>query len=116
MRAFHGKDPLWFPEVSDSFTELSVFPLTPSSSPPLPPQRSQLRFSHQQPLPPPDSISTSSEEATTVQRGLGTLLRPLQIQTLLPLLHNRSDGKTAVPPPAPVSLMISSRSTTQLAE
>ena len=45
-RAAHGgKSPPYFPEFSDSSTELERFPLTPSRTPPPPPRPPQLRSS-----------------------------------------------------------------------
>ena len=67
MRTFHGKNPPWFPDDTNSSTELPVFPLTPDRSPPPPPRRSQLRSSIHQSR---TSVSMSFEEATTIQRDL----------------------------------------------
>ena len=72
MRAFHGKDPPWFPDDTDSSTELPVFPLTPDRSPPPPLRRPQLRSPLHQPRTLPESTSMSSEEAPTIQRDWGT--------------------------------------------
>ena len=61
-RAAHGgKSPPYFPEFSDSSTELERFPLTPFRTPPPPPRPPQLRSSFH-------STPPSSEKAISHQR------------------------------------------------
>lgn len=61
-RAAHGgKSPPYFPELSDSSTELARFPLTPGRTPPPPPRPPQLRSLFR-------STPPSSEKAIFHQR------------------------------------------------